>query len=342
MANLKEMHDLARRRLKGICLVCPVCDGRSCISGVPGMGGRGSRTGFKRNKAAFDRILLNMRTIHRAAVPDTSYDLFGIKLSFPVMGAPMCETTYNFLENVDDYQFIYDQLAGAETAAVLAFTGDSPDPPLYGMGLLAIQEIAGGKGIPIIKPREPGEIIKRIKIAEESGVTAVGIDIDAAGFENLNRANQQVGPLSVPKLKKIIGSTTLPVILKGIMTADEAVKAVECGAAGVVVSNHGGRALDSTPGTAEVLPEIAAAVRGATRIFIDGGIRSGEDVLKALALGAEAVLVGRPVAIAAIGGGSEAVSLLYRQFHNELNRAMLLTGCKNLSSIGPHVVRAAG
>ncbi len=339
MTDLKEVHKQARLKLKGICRVCPVCDGRSCISAVPGMGGRGNRTGFIRNKAAFNKILLNLRTIHRAVNPDTGYDLFGLKLSMPVLGAPMCETTYNFLGNVDDYQFIIDQVEGAERAATLAFTGDSPDPPLYGMGLQAICEKAGGKGIPIIKPRESAEIIKRIKIAENSGVTAVGIDIDAAGFENLNRADQPVAPLSVKQLEYITASTTLPVILKGIMTADEAVKAAECGAAGLVVSNHGGRALDYTPGTVEVLPEIASAVKGALKIFIDGGIRCGEDVLKALALGAEAVLVGRPVAISAVGGGAEGVNLLYQQFHSELKRAMLLTGCANLSAIGPHVIR---
>lgn len=339
MTDLKDVHKQARHRLEGICRVCPVCDGRSCISAVPGMGGRGNRTGFIRNKAAFNKILLNLRTIHRAVNPDTGYDLFGLKLSMPVLGAPMCETTYNFLGNLDDYQFIVDQVEGAERAATLAFTGDSPDPPLYGMGLQAICEKAGGKGIPIIKPREPAEIIKRIKIAENSGVTAVGIDIDAAGFENLNRADQPVAPLSVKQLEYITASTTLPVILKGIMTADEAVKAAECGAAGLVVSNHGGRALDYTPGTVEVLPEIASAVKGALKIFIDGGIRCGEDVLKALALGAEAVLVGRPVAISAVGGGVEGVNLLYQQFHNELKRAMLLTGCANLSAIGPHVIR---
>ncbi len=272
MADLIDVHDRARQRLKGICRVCPVCDGRSCISGVPGMGGRGARIGFRRNKAALDRILLNLRTIHNVILPDPAYDFFGTRLAMPIMGAPMCETTYNFLGQVDDYDFITDQVSGAETAETIAFTGDSPDPPLYGMGLKAIREKASGKGVPIIKPRRTEEIIKRIKQAEKSGVLAVGIDIDAAAFENLNRADQPVGPLRSAQLRRITGSTDLPVIIKVIMTADEAVQAAFCGAAGIVVSNHGGRALDCTPGTAEVLPEIAAAVKGAIRIFIDGGI----------------------------------------------------------------------
>ncbi len=342
MDDLKAVHEQARERLKGICRVCPVCDGRSCISGVPGMGGsKTERQGFQRNRLALENILLNLRTIHRAINPDTSYDLFGVKLSLPVMVAPMCETTYNFLGRIDDYDFIVSQVAGADEAGTMAFTGDSPDPPLYEMGLKAAREYSAGKCIPIIKPRETKEIIRRIKLAEESGAIAVGIDIDAAGFENFPKAGQLVSPLSPSALSFIVENTHLPVILKGIMTAEEAVAAIDCGAAGLVVSNHGGRALDSTPGTAEVLPEIVAAVKGMIRIFIDGGVRSGEDILKLLALGAEAVLIGRPVAIAAIGGGAKGVDMLIKQFKNDLRRSMILTGCSSLQLIGPYAVRKA-
>ncbi len=341
MNNLRDVMEQARYFLKDICRVCPVCDGRSCPSGVPGMGGRGSSSGFRRNRAAFERILLNLRTIHSISNPDTGYDFFGVKLSFPVMGAPMCETTYNFLGNVEDDKFIQAQVAGAEAAGTLAFTGDSPDPPLYGMGLESIREEANGKGVPIIKPRETGEIIRRIKMAEDIGVLAVGIDLDAAGFENFNRAGQPVAPIPTKELRQIIAGTSLPVILKGIMTPDEALLAAECGAAGIVVSNHGGRALDFTPGTAEVLPEIVSTVQGKIRVLLDGGIRSGEDALKAIALGAEAVLVGRPVAIAAIGGESRGVELLFQQYHRELIRGMLLTGCAGLSGISPGTIRRA-
>jgi len=339
MLELNEVHDRARNILKGICRVCPVCDGRSCPSGVPGMGGRGSGAGFRNNRMALDRVLLNLRTMHNADQPSTDYELYDLKLDMPVMGAPMCETTYNYLARVDDEAFIQSQVIGAESSVTLAFVGDSPAPELYTMGLRAISEHAASKGIPIIKPRLPEEIIAHIRMAEKSGVTAVGIDIDAAAFVTFTRANRPVGPLSESKLRRIINSTELPVILKGVMTADEAVKAIYCGASAIVVSNHGGRALDHTPGTAEVLPEIVSAVQGEIRVLIDGGIRSGEDILKVLALGADAVLIGRPVAIAAIGAESEGVHLLFEQYKHELKRAMLLTGCKDLSSIGSHVIR---
>lgn len=339
MQNLQDVNEIAKLKLKGVCRVCIKCDGKACISGVPGMGGKGGQAGFKRNIETLDQIKLNLRTIHGAAKPDTSYDFFGNKLSMPILGAPMCETTYNFLGQVNDYEFICSQVEGAEASGTLAFTGDSPDPLLYKMGLQAIREKAFGKGVPIIKPREVNEIIRRIKLAEKSGALAVGIDIDAAAFDNLNQAGQPVGPLSFTQLKKIVASIELPLILKGIMTPDEAVLAATCGCAGIVVSNHGGRSLEHTPGTAEVLPEISAAVKGALKVFVDGGIRSGEDVLKALALGAEAVLIGRPIAIAAIGGQSKGVEILFNSYRSELFKAMLLTGCSSLRKIGPQVIR---
>jgi len=250
----------------------------------------------------------------------------------------MCGTGRNLGGIMTDREFIRAQVDGAVAAGTLAMVGDGGDPALYQEGLDALR-LQGGRGVPIIKPREPEEISKRIKWAEEVGVPAVGIDIDGAGFSYMNRMGEPVGPKTVAQLQEIIGRTRLPVILKGIMTVKDAVAAVAAGAAGIVVSNHGGRALDHTPGTIEVLPEIAAAVKGRIRIFLDGGIRSGVDVLKALALGAEAVLVGRPIAIAAVGGGAAGVKIQLDQIAEDLRTAMMLTGCSNLEQISPAVVR---
>jgi 4-hydroxymandelate oxidase len=118
---------------------------------------------------------------------------------------------------------------------------------LFQEGLDAIR-VQRGRGVPIIKPRVPEEIIRMVKLAEEAEVPAVGIDIDAAGFRHMNRKGQPVGPKTVAQLQAITGRTSLPVILKGIMTARDAVAAVEAGAAGIVVSNHGGRAPGSYTG----------------------------------------------------------------------------------------------
>jgi isopentenyl diphosphate isomerase/L-lactate dehydrogenase-like FMN-dependent dehydrogenase len=138
----------------------------------------------------------------------------------------------------------------------------------------------------------------------------------------------------------VIGATRLPFIVKGIMTADEAEEAVKAGAAAIVVSNHGGRVLDFTPGAADVLPEIAARVKGKTIILADGGVRSGADVLKLLALGADAVLVGRPLIIAAFGGGREGVALFLNLLINELLQAMLLTGTADVKKVSAAILHS--
>ena len=124
-------------------------------------------------------------------------------------------------------------------------------------------------------------------------------------------------------------------ILKGIMTPVEAQIAIDAGASAIVVSNHGGRVLDHTPGTTEVLPGIVEAVNSSIPVLVDGGIRSGADVFKMLALGATAVMIGRPFAIAAIGGGAEAVSKKLQTLQSELKQVMVMTGAPDLSSINP-------
>jgi isopentenyl diphosphate isomerase/L-lactate dehydrogenase-like FMN-dependent dehydrogenase len=154
--------------------------------------------------------------------------------------------------------------------------------------------------------------------------------------------NQAVGPKSPTDLKELIGSTRAPFILKGIMTVRDAVLAVEAGAHGIVISNHGGRVLDEMAGTMDVLEEIVREVRGRIRIMIDGGFRTGVDVLKALALGADFVLIGRPVAIAAVGMGSRGVSFYLNSLRRELEQAMILTGCERISDISGDIVRRLG
>ena len=122
------------------------------------------------------------------------------------------------------------------------------------------------------------------------------------------------------------------------MTVDEAKLALEVGASAIVVSNHGGRILDSTPGVAEVLPAIAQEMKGKITIFADGGVRSGIDVLKYMALGADAVLIGRPIIIGAFGGGAQGVQLVLENMAKELKQAMILTGCKNIRDINSSVI----
>ncbi|KAI6221455.1 Peroxisomal (S)-2-hydroxy-acid oxidase GLO3 [Aphelenchoides fujianensis] len=134
-------------------------------------------------------------------------------------------------------------------------------------------------------------------------------------------------------LKWLVEFTKLPVIVKGIMRADDALQAVEHGAAGVVVSNHGGRQLDAAPATIEVLPEVVRAVGGRVPVFVDGGIRSGTDVFKAVALGAQAVLIGRPVVFGLTVGGAAGVKHVIGLLRDEFNHALQLSGCPSIEDV---------
>lgn len=136
----------------------------------------------------------------------------------------------------------------------------------------------------------------------------------------------------------LVTQTHLPVILKGILHPDDARKAVDVGAAGVVVSNHGGRVLDTTPTTLVALPSVVSAVNGAVPILVDGGIRRGTDILKARALGATAVMIGRPYIHALATAGALGVAHLIRTMHEELEITMALTGCKTLDDISSSVL----
>jgi 4-hydroxymandelate oxidase len=140
------------------------------------------------------------------------------------------------------------------------------------------------------------------------------------------------------EVEELIAHARIPVLLKGIMNAEDAAIAVKSGAAGIVVSNHGGRQLDTVPATIEVLPEIVAAVAGRVPVLIDGGVRRGTDVVKALALGAQAVLIGRPYLHGLAAGGADGVAHVQRVLLREFRMALALLGCKDLAAITPAVI----
>lgn len=335
--DMKTVRQTAREKLKGFCRVCPECNGKACAGEVPGMGGLGTAASFKSNVEALAAFRLNMKTLHGAKNPDTTYKIFGQELSTPILGAPITGNVYNMGGALNEEEWAKAIIQGCLTAGALGCTGDGADPAMYNSGVDAIVE-AQGRGIPFIKPREQEEVFKYLRRAEEAGVLAVGMDIDGAGLVTMALKGQPVGPKTKEEMKAIISNTSLPFIVKGIMTVDEAEIAIELGAAAIVVSNHGGRVLDHTPGTAEILSEIAAAVQGRIPVMVDGGVRTGTDVLKMLALGADAVLIGRPFIIAAYGGGAEGITLGINTMTNELKQAMILTGCATLEDINMDVL----
>lgn len=330
--DLATVKKNAKERLQGYCRVCPVCDGRVCSGEVPGMGGAGTGSGFRANIESLAKYRFNMQTVHNVTSPDTSIVLWGERLSLPVLAAPMTGVSYNMGGKMTEQEFIDEVIAGCTLAGTVGMTGDGAEPGMYESGIQAIAA-QKGKGIAIIKPRSQEEIIKRIHQAEAAGALALGMDIDGAGLITMALKGQPVSPKTVGQLKEVISATKLPFILKGIMTPKEAGLAVEAGAKGIVVSNHGGRVMDFTPGTAEVISGIVQKVKGKLTIFADGGVRTGADVLKFIALGADAVLVGRPLVVGAFGGNREGVALLLNKMKNELIQTMILTGTSTLKEV---------
>lgn len=334
-----DVRQKAKERLEGICRLCRNCDGRTCAGEIPGIGGVGTGNSFINNYEALRKVRLSLRTLHNVTDPTTEVEIIGRKLALPVLGAAVAGARINFQGRISEEELSRSQVEGALAAGTVALTGDGGHEELFAAGIKAVQA-AGGAAIPIIKPRPVTDIIARLRQAEEAGAMAAGIDVDAAGLINMRILGQPVGPLSPAKLAEICRSTQLPVVVKGVMTADEALLALEAGARAIVVSNHGGRALDHSHGTAEVLPEIAQAIHGRLAVLADGGIRSGTDVLKFLALGADAVLVGRPVVWAAFGGGAQGVQMLYQKLATELRVAMILTGCSSPQEAGAWLLAA--
>ncbi len=336
--NWQEVKKIAKERLKPYCRVCPVCNGVVCSGEVPGMGGVGTGSSFRSNIEALNKYKLNLSAIHDVKQPDTSIEIFKQSLSLPVMAAPVTGSTYNMGGAVTEEIYAQEVIAGSLMAGTVGWTGDGADPLMYGSGIEAIK-MNNGKGIPIIKPRAQDEIIKRIRQAEDAGAVAVGIDIDGAGLITMALKGQPVSPKSPKEIEEVVKSTKLPFILKGIMTVKEAEIAYNLGISAIVVSNHGGRVLDHTPGVADVLPEITEKLKGKITIIADGGVRSGADVLKLLALGADCVLIGRPVIIAVFGGGREALKLYFETIKNDLKQAMLLTGVGSVKNVSKDILR---
>ncbi|MFW9916565.1 MAG: alpha-hydroxy-acid oxidizing protein [Candidatus Thorarchaeota archaeon] len=344
--SLEKVRAEARRKLKGICGVYRICDGdpaRICQGqsyGRPlGIGGIGSGASFANNVMALARLKLKMRLIAPHSAPNTTYNFFGKTLSMPVMGASVTGVnSFGGDEIITEEAFCQAAVAGCKKAGTIGWRGDTYTySEEFTPGMNAIQE-AGGWGVKIFKPREQEVLIRLLKRAEEIGMVAVGTDIDGCGSSIMRRFKKPVFRKSVDDLKELVATTSLPFIVKGVMTVEDAESAVMAGAKAIVVSNHGGRVLDCTPGTAEVLPAIADAVKGKIRVLADGGVRTGYDVLKMLALGAEAVLVGRDVIRAAVGGGENGVRLQMEYLQETLKKAMIMSSCSSLDDITSDVL----
>ena len=328
----QEILEAARTCSGPYCKACPVCNGRACKNAVPGPGAKGSGTVAARNYDAWQNLCLNMDTICESGPVDTSFTLFGQKYDLPVFAGPVGAVKMHYGDKFNDEEYNEILVPACAKAGIAAFTGDGTNPTVFTAAAKAIGDNEG-KGIPTVKPWDKGTVFAKLDAAKASGAKVFAMDIDAAGLPFLKGLNPPAGPKTVEELKEIIDYAGVPFIIKGVMTVKGALKALEAGAAGIVVSNHGGRVLDSVPATAEVLPAIADAVKGKMTILVDGGIRSGIDVCKALALGADAVIMARPYVTAVYGGGEEGVKVLTAKIKAEMEDAMAMCGVHSLKEI---------
>ncbi|MBR7178705.1 MAG: alpha-hydroxy-acid oxidizing protein [Oscillospiraceae bacterium] len=321
----------AARGNMGKCHACPVCNGLACKNTIPGPGAKGTGTVAARNYDAWQNIYLNMDTIAPNLGVDTAFELFGERFDLPVFTAPIGAVTNHYGSKYDEYT--YDALiaCGAREAGIAAFTGDGLNEMFFEAGCTAMEK--AGFAVPTVKPWHRDLVFKKIDYAKSKGAKWIAMDIDASGLPFLKSMTPPSGPKTVEELREFADYAGMPFILKGIMTPAGAEKAIAAGASAIVVSNHGGRVLDHTPATARVLRAIAETVDGRIPIFVDGGIRTGYDVFKALALGADAVLIGRPFVCAVYGGGAEGVRAYADKLRSELRDAMEMTGCATLADI---------
>lgn len=335
--DYKELMENARKCL-GKCKGCPICNGVACKNMIPGPGAKGVGDTAIRNYNKWQEVRVVMDTLCEKRPVDTSLELFGKTFKYPIFAGPVGAVAMHYSDKYNDVTYNAELVPGAADAGIAAFTGDGMDPQVMKGATDAIKA-CGGLGVPTVKPWNTQMIAEKMEQVKASNAFAVAMDVDAAGLPFLKNFVPPAGSKSVDEMKEIIKMAGRPFIIKGIMSVKGALKAKEAGASAIVVSNHGGRVLDQSPATAEVLEEIAVAVGGSMKIFVDGGIRSGVDVFKALAMGADAVLIARPFVNAVYGGGKEGVKILADKLGAELADTMEMCGAASLKEITAEMIR---
>ena len=330
--NYQEAVEKARGHIGPYCKACPVCNGAACKNTMPGPGAKGTGDLAMRNYQKWQEIRINMDTICEQKPLNTKTELFGKVFDYPFFAGPVGAVKLHYGDRYSDQEYNEILLKGCAGSNIAAFTGDGTDYNVMIEATDAIRKL-NGQGIPTVKPWDMETIREKMELVKKSGAFAVAMDIDAAGLPFLQNLNPPAGSKSVEELKEIVKIAETPFILKGVMTPRGAYKAMEAGVQGIVVSNHGGRVLDQCPASAEVLPSIVKAVDGQIRVFADGGIRTGVDVFKALALGADAVLIARPFVTAVYGAQEEGVAAYVEKAGAELKDTMKMCGAFSLDEI---------
>lgn len=330
--NYSDVLKEARTCIGGYCKACNVCNGMACKNQIPGPGAKGAGDTAIRNYQKWQEIRVNMDTLHENRPVDTSMELFGKKFKYPFFAGPVGAVNMHYSDKYDDLSYNNILVDACSQEGIAAFTGDGVNAKVM-EGATAAIAASNGMGVPTVKPWNLDTIREKMELVKKSGAFAVAMDVDAAGLPFLKNMTPPAGSKTVDELREIAKMAGVPFIVKGVMTAKAALKAEEAGAAAIVVSNHGGRVLDQCPATAEVLEDITEAVGGRIKVFVDGGIRSGTDIFKALAMGADGVLICRPFVTAVYGGGAEGVQCYIEKLGAELADTMAMCGAFTLGDI---------
>ncbi len=349
--NLLEFEPLARRRLSQMAYDY-IAEGAA------------DEITLRRNRESFNEIRLKPRVLRDVSQLDTSVELFNQKLKFPILLAP---TAYHKMLHREGERATARGAGSAGATMVVS-----------SFATVAIEDVAraatGALWFQLYVQSDRGFTRELVHRAETAGCRALCITVDTPVIGTRNRemrdkfqlppglAAENLRPLSSKlsetghvaesSIYSLVLDPTLtwdgidwirsfakvPIILKGILSPEDARLAVEHGAAGVLVSNHGARNLDTAPATIEALPRVVEAVEGRIPVLMDGGIRRGTDVVKALALGARAVLIGRPYLWGLAVGGQAGVEQIVRILVTELQAAMALCGTASLEKIDRHVL----
>ena len=323
---------------EGFCYMCPVCNGKACGNTIPGPGAKGIGDVAIRNYEKWKDIRVNMDVISDIDEPVTETELFEYHLRLPLIAGPVGAVNLHYGDKYNDEEYNLKLIKACHDAGIVAMTGDGTDEDVMRSACEVIKSF-GGQGIPTVKPWDIDTLKNKLGLIKDSGSRAFAMDIDAAGLPFLKGRIPPAGHKTVEDLREIASLGEKPFIIKGIMTPKSAEKAVSAGAKAIVVSNHGGRVLDQCPATAEVLPEIVDAVGGKCKVLVDGGIRDGLDIFKALAVGADAVLMARPFVNAIYQGGEQAAIEMVAKFATELKDAMSMCGAKRIKDIDKSMIR---
>ena len=312
-------------------------------------GGAGDEWTLRENRRAFERWVLRPRMLRGFgdADLDLSVELYGTRISMPVLVAPWA---YQRMAHPDGELATARAAARAATAMVVSTTAED-----------ILEDIAKASDGPkwwqlyVFEDRGATADILARAVASGFGAVAMTVDFQENGLRHRDTRSGFVMPIGLPSsdfryepalswddVAWVRGcAPELPLLLKGILTAEDATLAVDAGVDGIVVSNHGGRQLDGAPAGISALPEVVEAVGGRIPVLMDGGVRRGTDVVKALALGAAAVLVGRPCAWGLAVAGEQGVVDVLDTLRREIVNAMMLSGCRTPADVTRDLVARA-